>query len=66
MNPRVDFDADSQPHFSLLVDLVYQLFAESEIENVYFNMYYIVLLKHEWRTVGHLFRKSCIYGPYWT
>ena len=39
MNPRVDFDADSQPHFSLLVDLVYQLFAESEIENVYLKMY---------------------------
>ena len=35
MNPRVDFgfDADFQ-HFSLLVDLVYQLFAESEIEKL--------------------------------
>ena len=37
MNPRVDFGfgADFQPHFSQSGDLVYQLFAESEIDNVY-------------------------------
>ena len=36
MNPRVDFgfDAGSQPHFSPSGDLVYQLFAESEIEKL--------------------------------
>ena len=40
MNPRVDFgfDADSQPHFSPSGDLVYQLFAESEIDNVFINI----------------------------
>ena len=36
MNPRADFgfDADPQPHFSPSGDLVYQLFAESEIEKL--------------------------------